>query len=85
MHFLLGSEIFLVIMTGKFKTMTLIEEAELDRLRQRQIKGDNPGLNILIENQDQIFKFLMIKSCPMRSNVKSFLHLKSDLTFYERN
>ena len=36
--------------------MTLIEEPELDRLRQRQIKEYNPSLNSLTTNQDQIFK-----------------------------
>ena len=36
--------------------MTLIEEAELDRLRQRQINEDNPALNSLTKIQDRIFK-----------------------------
>ena len=49
MHF--GPEIILVVMTGKFKTMTLVEEAELDRLRQRQIKDYNAALNSLTKIQ----------------------------------
>ena len=36
--------------------MTHFEEAELHRLRQRQIEEDNPYLNFLIKIQDQIFK-----------------------------
>ena len=43
-------------MAGKFKTMSLVQEAELDRLRQRQIKDYNPGLNSLTKMQYQIFK-----------------------------
>ena len=53
-HF--GFEIILIVMAGKFKTLTLIEEAELDRLRQRHIKDYNPALNSLRKIQDQIFK-----------------------------
>ena len=54
MHF--GPEIIHVVMTAKFKTMTLVEEAELDRLRQRQIKDYNPALNSLPKIQDPIYK-----------------------------
>ena len=43
-------------MTVKFKTMTHVEEAEWDRLRQRQIKDYYPVLNSLTKIQDQIFK-----------------------------
>ena len=43
-------------MTGKFKTMTLVEEPEFDRLRQRQIKDYNPVLNALTKIHDQIIK-----------------------------
>ena len=43
-------------MTGKFKTMTFFEEAELDRLPQRQIKDYNPAWNTLTKIKDQIFK-----------------------------
>jgi hypothetical protein len=43
-------------MAGKYKTMTLIEEAELERLRQRQIKEYNPSLRSLAQIQDQIEK-----------------------------
>ena len=43
-------------MTGKFKTMIVVEEAELDRLHQRQIKDYNPALNSLPKIQDQILK-----------------------------
>ena len=45
-------------MAGKYKTMTLIEEAELERLRQRQLKEYNPGLKSLVGIQDQIEKIL---------------------------
>ncbi|KAF0139661.1 MAG: hypothetical protein FD143_3554, partial [Ignavibacteria bacterium] len=38
--------------------MTLIEEAELERLRQRQLKEYNPGLKSLVGIQDQIEKIL---------------------------
>ena len=54
MHF--GSEIILQVMTGKFKTMTLVQEPELNRLRQRQIKHDIPPLNSFTKIQYQIFK-----------------------------
>ena len=36
--------------------MIVIEEPELDRLRQRQIKDDNPVLSCLPKIQDQLFK-----------------------------
>ena len=41
-------------MAGKYKTMTLIEEGELERLRQRQIKDYNPSLKSLVFVQEQI-------------------------------
>ena len=44
-------------MKGKIKTMTLVEEAEQDRRRQRQIKEYNPAFNSLTIIQDEIFKF----------------------------
>ena len=43
-------------MAGEFKTMTLVEQAELDRFPQRQIKDYNPSLNSLSKNMDQIFQ-----------------------------
>ena len=43
-------------MTGKFKTITLVEDADLDRLRQRQINEYIPDLNSLPKIQDEIFK-----------------------------
>ena len=43
-------------MQAKFKTRTLIEEAELDRHRQRQIKDYNRSLNTVTKSPDQIFK-----------------------------
>ena len=43
-------------MAGKYKTMTLIEEGELERLRQRQIKDYNPALKSLVFVQGQIEK-----------------------------
>ena len=43
-------------MTGKFKPMTFVEDAELDGLRQRQIKDYNRALNSLTKMQVQIFK-----------------------------
>jgi hypothetical protein len=45
-------------MAGKYKTMTLIEEGELERLRQRQIKDYNPSLKSMVGVQDQIEKLL---------------------------
>ena len=42
-------------MTGKVKTITLIEEAEFERHQQRQIKEYNTALNSLIKIQDRIF------------------------------
>ena len=53
---LFGSETILIDMTGKFKTMTLIEKAELDRLCQRQIKDYNAAVNSLAKIRDQICK-----------------------------
>lgn len=38
--------------------MTLVEEAELERLRQRQIKEYNPNLKSLVHIQDQIEKLI---------------------------
>ncbi|KAF0143334.1 MAG: hypothetical protein FD143_3436 [Ignavibacteria bacterium] len=43
-------------MSGKFKTMALVEEAELERLRQRQIKEYSPALKSLTQIQEQIEK-----------------------------
>ena len=43
-------------MTGKFKTMTVVEEANLDRLRRCEIKDYNHALNSFTKIQDQIFK-----------------------------
>ena len=52
----IGAEIILAFKTINFKTMTIIEEAELDRLRQRQIKDYNPALNSFTKFQEQSFK-----------------------------
>ena len=45
-------------MPNKFKTMTLVEEGELERLRQRQIREYNPTLRSLGQTQEQIEKLL---------------------------
>ena len=45
-------------MAGKYKTMTLIEEGEEDRLRQRQLKVYNPTLKSMVGVQEQIEKLL---------------------------
>ena len=63
-------------MTGKFKTMTLVEEAELDRLRQRQIKDYNPDLNSLTKIQDQIFKSFHDKELTDEGKCKIIAHLQ---------
>ena len=51
-----GSESVILVRTGKIKTRTVIEEAELDRLRERQIKKYHPDLNSWTKIQDQLFK-----------------------------
>ena len=43
-------------MSGKFKTLTLVEEGELERLRQRQIKEYEPTLKSLTATQENIQK-----------------------------
>ncbi|KAF0138366.1 MAG: hypothetical protein FD143_3669, partial [Ignavibacteria bacterium] len=43
-------------MSGKYKAMALVEEAELERLRQRQIREYDPALNNLAKIQDSILK-----------------------------
>ena len=41
-------------MSGKFRALTLIEEGELERLRQRQIKEYEPALKTLATTQENI-------------------------------
>ena len=53
-------------MTFKVKPMTLFEEADLSRLRQREIKDYNVAMKSLTKIQDHIFKMFLIKSCPNR-------------------
>ena len=62
-------------MTGNFTTMTLVEEAELDRLRQRQIKDFNPALNSLSKIQDQNFKIFYDKEWTDDAKCKILVHL----------
>ena len=68
-------------MTGKFKTMTLVEEAELDRLRQRQIKDYNPALNSLTKIQDQIFKIFDDKELTDEGKCKILAQLQEHFGF----
>ena len=68
-------------MTGKFKTMTLVEEAELDRLRQRQIKDYNPALNSLTKIQDQIFKIFDDKELTDEGKCKILAQLQDRFGF----
>ena len=68
-------------MTGKFKTMTLVEEAELDRLRQRQIKDYNPALNSLTKIQDQIFKIFDDKELTDEGKCKILAQLQERFGF----
>ena len=41
-------------MAGKFRAMTLIEEGEIQRLRQKQIKDYNPTLSALARFDEMI-------------------------------
>ena len=50
-------EIIFLVMTGIFKTITLIQEAELDRLHQRQIKDYNNALKSLTKSRTESLKF----------------------------
>ena len=63
-------------MAGKYKTMTLIEEGELDRLRQRQLKDYNPGLKSLVNIQDQIESIINDPSHDDESKHKILCHLQ---------
>ena len=63
-------------MTGKIKTMTLVEESELDRLRQRQIKDYNPALNSLTKIEDQIFKIFDDKELTDEGKCKILAQLQ---------
>ena len=68
-------------MAGKFKTMTLIEEAELDRRRQAQIKDYNPALNSLTKIQDQIFKIFDDKELMDERKCKIIAQLQEPFGF----
>ena len=63
-------------MAGKYKTMTLIEEAELERLRQRQIKEYNPNLKSLANVQAQIEKLLEDPELDDEGKSKVLHHLQ---------
>lgn len=63
-------------MAGKYRTMTLIEEGELERLRQRQLKEYNPGLKSLVSIQDQIEKILNDPEFDDESKHKVLCHLQ---------
>ena len=47
-------EIILLVMTGKFLNMTLVEEHEMDLIREREIKDYNPSLNAVTKYPDEI-------------------------------
>ena len=68
-------------MTGKFKTRTLVEEAELDRLRQRQIKDFNPALNSLTKIQELIFKLFDDKELTDEGKCKILAQLQERFGF----
>jgi hypothetical protein len=55
-------------MAGKFKAMSLVEEAELERLRQRQIREYDPSLNNLAKIQENILK--LFEAPDMSDEVK---------------
>jgi hypothetical protein len=55
-------------MAGKFKAMSLVEEAELERLRQRQIREYDPSLNNLAKIQENIMK--LFEAPDMSDEVK---------------
>ena len=50
--------------------MTLLNEAELDRLRDPSIKNYNPAVNSLIKTRAKSFKVLMRPSCLTRKSLK---------------
>ncbi|KAF0138706.1 MAG: hypothetical protein FD143_3619 [Ignavibacteria bacterium] len=64
-------------MAGKYKTMTLIEEGELERLRQRQIKDYNPALKSLGFVQDQIEKLFNDSELDDESKHKILCYLQN--------
>ena len=68
-------------MAGKFKTMTLVEETELGRLRERQIKDYNPSLNSLTKIQDQIFQIFDDKELPDEGKCKIIAQLQERFGF----
>ena len=68
-------------MAGKFKAMTLIEEAEFDRIHQRQIKDYNPALNSLTKIRDQIFKIFEEKELTDEGKCKILAQLQERFGF----
>ncbi|KAF0138624.1 MAG: hypothetical protein FD143_3634 [Ignavibacteria bacterium] len=68
-------------MAGKYKTMTLVEEAELDRLRQRQIKDYNPSLKSLVKIQEQIDNIFQDSELGDDSKSKILAHLQERFGF----
>ena len=69
-------------MSGKLKTMNLVEDAELDRLNQRPINEYNPGLNSFTKIQDQIFKIFDDYELSDERKRKIIDKFESDLAFY---
>ena len=64
-------------MEGKhYKGMTLVEEAELERLRQRQIKEYNPTLRSLGQIQEQIEKLFDDPELSDEGKCKILSHLQ---------
>ena len=61
--------------------MTLVEEHELDRLPQRQIKYYNPALNSLTKIQDQIFKIFDDKELSDEGKCKILAQLQERFSF----
>ena len=76
-----GSEILLIVIACKLKTMNLIKEAELDGHHQRQIKEYNPALNSLIKSQDHIFKIFDDKELTDEGKCKILAQLQERFGF----
>ena len=63
-------------MGGKYKGMALVEEGELERLRQRQIKEYNPSLRTLGQIQEQIEKLFEDPDLSDEGKCKILSHLQ---------
>ena len=64
-------------MTGRFKTMTMVDEAELERLKQRQIKEYNPVLKTLVDLQAKINTVFDDKTLSPEEKLAQLANLQS--------